>query len=136
MPINRDKYPNNWEVISYQIRVERAKSLCEVCGIPDKIIVKRLEGQQWRNLSEYEQHEIQWQMNTHKLNYWQSLKKLKLTRIVLTVAHWDHDEKNNTPENLKAVCQRCHLLHDREDNKQRRIINKHYFSRSQLPDEK
>ena len=34
-------------------------------------------------------------------------------RIVLTVAHLDHDPQNNTDANLAALCQRCHLGHDR-----------------------
>jgi 5-methylcytosine-specific restriction endonuclease McrA len=28
--------------------------------------------------------------------------------VVLTIAHMDHDEANNDPENLRALCQRCH----------------------------
>jgi 5-methylcytosine-specific restriction endonuclease McrA len=27
---------------------------------------------------------------------------------VLTVAHLDHQPENNSPENLRAMCQRCH----------------------------
>lgn len=36
----------------------------------------------------------------------------KATRIVLTVAHLDHDPRNNDDRNLRALCQRCHLRHD------------------------
>ncbi len=31
------------------------------------------------------------------------------SRVVLTIAHLDHDVQNNNDENLKALCQRCHL---------------------------
>ena len=34
------------------------------------------------------------------------------TKVVLTVAHVDHDKSNNRFWNLKAWCQRCHLAHD------------------------
>ena len=34
-------------------------------------------------------------------------------KIVLTVAHLDQDRENNDPENLAALCQRCHLNWDR-----------------------
>lgn len=34
------------------------------------------------------------------------------SRVVLTVAHLDHDTTNNTRANLRALCQRCHLTHD------------------------
>jgi hypothetical protein len=34
------------------------------------------------------------------------------SKVVLTVAHMDHDKTNNRFWNLKALCQRCHLKHD------------------------
>ncbi|HZI31283.1 MAG TPA: hypothetical protein VFF11_03010 [Candidatus Binatia bacterium] len=34
------------------------------------------------------------------------------SKVVLTVAHRDHDTTHNTPENLAAWCQRCHLTYD------------------------
>ena len=34
--------------------------------------------------------------------------------IVLTVAHLDHQPENCEPDNLRALCQRHHLAHDRE----------------------
>jgi hypothetical protein len=33
---------------------------------------------------------------------------------VLTVAHLNHDPQDNRDENLKAMCQRCHLRYDRD----------------------
>ena len=34
------------------------------------------------------------------------------SRVVLTVAHLDHDTTNNSDENLAALCNACHLRHD------------------------
>ena len=34
------------------------------------------------------------------------------SRVVLTVAHLDHDKANNRFGNLAALCQRCHLRYD------------------------
>lgn len=34
------------------------------------------------------------------------------SRVVLTIAHLDQDETNNDDENLRALCQRCHLRWD------------------------
>jgi 5-methylcytosine-specific restriction endonuclease McrA len=34
------------------------------------------------------------------------------SRVVLTVAHLDHDVRNNSHDNLRALCQRCHLRYD------------------------
>lgn len=36
-----------------------------------------------------------------------------MVKIILTVAHLDRDRTNNHPGNLAALCQRCHLNHDR-----------------------
>lgn len=33
---------------------------------------------------------------------------------VLTVAHLDHTPENVEPDNLRAMCQRCHLSYDRD----------------------
>ena len=33
-------------------------------------------------------------------------------RVVLTIAHLDHDTANNSDANLAALCQRCHLTYD------------------------
>jgi hypothetical protein len=35
------------------------------------------------------------------------------SKVVLTVAHLSHNIKDNREENLKALCQKCHLNHDR-----------------------
>jgi len=36
--------------------------------------------------------------------------------VVLTIAHLDQDPANNELSNLQALCQRCHLNHDRPFN--------------------
>lgn len=38
------------------------------------------------------------------------------SRVVLTIAHLDHDKDNHgvTDDRLAALCQACHLGHDRE----------------------
>lgn len=32
--------------------------------------------------------------------------------VILTVAHLDHNPSNCAPDNLRALCQRCHLRYD------------------------
>ena len=34
------------------------------------------------------------------------------SKVILTVAHLDHDINNNSFFNLMALCQRCHLRYD------------------------
>lgn len=45
------------------------------------------------------------------------------SRVVLTVAHLDHDPTNNDERNLKAMCQRCHNRYDVQHRKQTRKPN-------------
>ena len=34
------------------------------------------------------------------------------SKVILTVAHLDHQPENCDGDNLKAMCQRCHLRYD------------------------
>lgn len=34
------------------------------------------------------------------------------SRVVLTIAHLNHDPADSNPANLRALCQRCHNTHD------------------------
>ena len=36
--------------------------------------------------------------------------------VVLTIAHLDQNPANNERSNLRALCQRCHLIHDRDEH--------------------
>lgn len=42
--------------------------------------------------------------------------------IVLSVAHLDQQPENNDPNNLAALCQKCHINHDRPFQKLHRKI--------------
>ena len=45
------------------------------------------------------------------------------SRVILTVAHLDHDPRNNADDNLAALCQKCHNTYDapkRHGNRARR----------------
>ena len=48
--------------------------------------------------------------------------RLRTTRVVLAAAHLDSDPTNNRLANLRAFCQRCHLLHDRPHHLAQRWI--------------
>jgi len=47
---------------------------------------------------------------------------VRTTRVALAAAHLDHDPTNNRLRNLKALCQRCHMLHDHEEHQRRRLL--------------
>jgi hypothetical protein len=105
MPIkteNRHRYPPNWPEISIGIRHGRAGGRCEQCGIPNGV---------WRN-----HRTCRWTHDVGLAEAWR-LDGDKIARIVLTVAHLDHTPEHNDPANLRALCQRCHLAHDREQHR-------------------
>jgi hypothetical protein len=48
------------------------------------------------------------------------LARARITKVVLAAAHRDHDTANNEDAKLAAFCQRCHMLHDRDEHRRRR----------------
>ena len=57
---------------------------------------------------------------------------MRRTRVVLATAHRDHDPTNNDGANLAALCQRCHILHDKPEHLRRRRLT--YLARRALGD--
>jgi hypothetical protein len=49
------------------------------------------------------------------------------SKVVLTVAHLDHDIKNNSFFNLKALCQKCHNNYDKDYRKQNRSKKRNQY---------
>ena len=89
----REKYPKDWRTISARIKV-RSGGQCECageCGLhrttpgPRRCLERQGEAARWAR-----------------------------GRVVLTVAHLNHQPEACRDENLKAMCQRCHLRYDRE----------------------
>lgn len=118
-PENRKRYPTDWKSISAGIR-ERAENRCEGSpAFPDCRAPNRTLGY-WRN-SEFvpmprslrdagatKGSEIACSDGT----------TIRIIEIVLTVAHLDHTPENCCPDNLRAMCQRCHLNYDKEHHAQ------------------
>jgi hypothetical protein len=98
MPVDMKRYPENWTEISHRIRFERAGGRCECsgeCGTHDERC-DALHGE------------------AHPLTG---------SKVVLTTAHLGadtddkHDKMDVRAENLKAMCQRGHLLFDLDEHK-------------------
>ena len=47
----------------------------------------------------------------------------KLIKVVLTIAHLNHTPEDCRPENLKALCQRCHNRYDAKHRAETRKIS-------------
>lgn len=54
------------------------------------------------------------------------------SKVVLTVAHIDHDKHHNWFSNLAALCQRCHLLHDIKHHVANRKYGRNHKGKHQL----
>ena len=94
-PENRTRYPKNWAYISRAIR-DRAENRCECegeCGLHHgrRCVERNGEAAQFAR-----------------------------GFVVLTVAHLDHTPEDCRDENLKAMCQRCHLRYDIDHHKETR----------------
>lgn len=102
------KYPENWPAISLQVRAE-AGNRCEWCGVANYAEGARDLCGMWWSKERIDRAPNAW------LGRWFGGDP-KLIRIVLTVAHLDHDTANRERRNLAALCQRCHLGHDQQQH--------------------
>ena len=138
MTMDRKLYPDDWERISLEAR-QRADWRCERCGVPNGIEIVRsdIDGAQY----------IVWHddMGGYRFPSGSPIRLSEIpgeydiskqhTRIVLTVHHVGierpdgspgdpHDKSDCRPENLQALCQRCHLLADMPSNKAKAHITR------------
>lgn len=98
------------ERISERIR-EREGQKCKTCNAPNGQIV-------WRSKdgSAYmlQRGEVFSAINGEEMGRCRGSEWPggNMVKIVLTVAHLDHDPTNNADDNLAALCQKCHLAYD------------------------
>ena len=100
MPCDYRQYHPDWKSIRRQI-LDQANHCCEFCGLANGIY-----GVRWDDGSFHELGEDRCDAT--------GTDSKPCIRIVLTIAHLDHDISNNDPCNLRALCQRCHLRWDRD----------------------
>lgn len=120
MPIraeNRDRYPKDWPQISARVR-ERAGNRCVACGAPNGVLIRRghtCDGYPlWREASA-SAYENGYSAITGAEVADTGIDTCdwgKPVRVVLTVAHLDHQPENCAENNLRAWCQRCHNTYD------------------------
>ena len=84
----------------------RAGDCCEECGAPNYAILANPDRELMRrNASHAEARTAVKDCNPIDIQDGYVI-------IVLTIAHLDHFPLNNAPENLRALCQKCHNTHD------------------------
>jgi hypothetical protein len=132
MPIDYKKYPPNWLSEIRPRIMKRANNTCECAGCDFKHLeevwaVKRNgKTQGWfRDFDEADKipksGEAKRNKKTGRVELVPNPKKVK---VILTIAHLDHDEINHfvTDDRLMAMCQLCHLRYDAKEKYNR--INK------------
>jgi len=114
MPINYSKYPPNWKTEIRPRILKRAGDCCEWCKLENGSFV-------WSIMTH--KRTRRW-LSSEELKYMPLMPRLKLKRVkvVLTIAHLDHDESNwNVKDDrLAALCQKHHLRFDAPEKKRRR----------------
>jgi hypothetical protein len=97
-PENRDLYPADWPDISREIRFVRAAGRCEC------------EGECGRGT-----HGQSRCPNVHRGEAYGTGSE-----VILTTAHLNHQPQDCRPQNLRAMCNGCHLHYDRDHHAQTR----------------
>lgn len=122
MPCNYSEYHPKWKLISWLIRLKRAGNKCEWCRAPNNTLIYRPheDKSKWELWPEG--------MASEALN----VDGCKAIKVVLTVAHLDHDKTNNRFKNLAALCQRCHLRHDIKHHMANRKYGRKHKEKHQL----
>ena len=126
MPIDYSKYPPNWKTEIVPRILDRDGNCCKFCGVPNKeslysvMMSVRVNGK-------YKKKRI-WVSSINdakRIEQIDGCYDTKKVKVVLTVAHLDHDEENHEvkDERLAALCQWCHLNYDAKE-KYRRMLEK------------
>jgi hypothetical protein len=112
MPIDYNEYPDNWKTEIRPEILKRANNKCEWCGLPNGEMIIRGNGNHW---IKYHSDDIDFFVNQDgQILSSEDLpdeydEKINWTTIVLTIAHIENpDPMDCRPENLAALCQRCH----------------------------
>ena len=148
MPMDYKRYPANWREISRSIRFDRAKNRCEWCGVPNYALILRStkDGAKYLILKDDGIHytpegePVRLSLMDEEFD-----ANPEYTRVILTVAHLGITKPDGTPgdkadtmdcrpENLAALCQRCHLLFDMPENipARRRTYYQHVIEQLEL----
>lgn len=124
MPCNYKKYPQNWLSEIRPRIMKRANNTCEVegCDFQHNELVwsvkykGRVTGW-YRDFDEADKHPSTIESKGGKL-----IPNPKQIRVIITIAHLDHDECNPDvkDERLMAMCQLCHLRYDASEKYRRR----------------
>jgi ribosomal protein S14 len=118
-------YHADWPEISAAIRFDRANGRCEHCARPHGKMIAHLGDGRWLDTNTGTWRDGQGRPLRRLVRAEGTLLLVKLTKVVLATAHLDHDPRNSDPENLKSLCQRCHMIHDHPEHMRRAWLTRH-----------
>lgn len=120
-PEQKALYPDDWDEIRFAILV-RAGNRCEWCLKPNGVTLAASDAawfesaRVWGARAAGAPVEVPGLLGTWRGPKGERVEApagpVKRVRVVLTIAHLDHDPTNNRYDNLRALCQRCHLGYD------------------------
>lgn len=110
----------------------RAKNRCEQCGKPNHARIQVYNAQRTRQGNPVQYWRLcrgqVWRCSPSGRRAGSAPRELRRPpsriRVVLTIAHLNHTPGDDRPENLKALCQWCHLWHDRNQHRATRAQTK------------
>jgi hypothetical protein len=133
MPIRREFrhfYRGTWPATRARI-LERAGNVCEQCGKPNRqdvwVFSSAAAGQFWCLPHRRRQRWIACLTGKPialRLIVEPNDPRLRTIRVVLTVAHLNHTPGDDRDENLRSLCQWCHLTYDGRFHRQTRSERK------------
>ncbi len=126
MPIDYSKYPANWLSEIRPRILERENNCCKFCGVENRLLGWRVPSGAFYTVVQFAEGHIPPADETALADI---VAKKKAYKIVLTVAHLDHKLIDHEDSNLAALCQRCHLNHDRPTVTLRRRQGRRYSRR-------
>ena len=97
MPINYKEYPPNWKSEIRPAILKRANNCCESCGVKNHSLIWR----SGKGISDWEY----WPEGMES-EAWTFELQRKAIKVVLTVAHLDHDKLNHNVDFLNLSWER------------------------------
>lgn len=129
-PENRHRYPPEWPQIRRRI-LARAGYCCEVCGLFDRAWGWRDGAGEFHQVGKSTLIAAKQRRGGPRVKPPFELRVGRMTvrviEIVLTIAHLDHRPENCADENLRAMCQRCHLHYDLPHHKTTAYMTRRVF---------
>lgn len=129
MPIDYKKYPPDWLSTIRPRILKREGHRCKFCGLADRSVGWWVPSGNFYTADNWAADAIPTADENALLE--KMKRKPNPATVVLTIAHLDHQLTDHSDANLAALCQRCHLNHDRAATAPQRQTSRRYGGRKQ-----